>query len=327
MWPSWRASSRESSKHALGARRERNLHGDEAAAAADDLLDLDARFLERDACGENIVENIGQDRGGGGHRFGSRGAHSSAQSAAERIRSTGGGTRGERGSRRARRTHGLEDLRGDTGAFADEAEHDLRGEGARGRVSGSRSGRADAGFHPSIHRTFDLGERRRAGWGRARSARTRARGAARRARSHLLGADEVVAESAGLLLREHHDLDGLLREALRRGRARGEGKRRSVCRRRRRSASDVTRADDFAESRARGTRARPRPRPRSAPRRARSYPSRCSRTIARASGRERRSRGKETTRCREVGRRDVRRKTHLEHRGRRELSASATATR
>ena len=202
--------------------------------------------------------------------------------------------------------------------------------GARGRGGASvdrvRGAPTPDGFHPST-RTFDLGERRRAGWGRARSARTRARGAARRARSHLLGADEVVAESAGLLLREHHDLDGLLREALRRGRARGEGKRRSVCRRRRRSASDVTRADDFAESRARGTRARPRPRPRSAPRGARSYPSRCSRTIARASGRERRSRGKETTRCREVGRRDVRRKTHLEHRGRRELSASATATR
>ena len=139
---------------ALGARGERNLHGDEAAAAADDLLDLDARFLERDACGENIVENIGQDRGGGGRRIGSRGAHSSAQSAAERIRSTGGGTRGERGSRRARRTHGLEDLRGDTGAFADEAEHDLRGEGARGRVSGSRSGRADAGFHQKFHRNL-----------------------------------------------------------------------------------------------------------------------------------------------------------------------------
>jgi hypothetical protein len=35
------------------------------------------------------------------------------------------------------------------------------------------------------------------------------------AATRLLGAHEVVAQAAGLLLREHDNLDGLLREALR----------------------------------------------------------------------------------------------------------------
>mmetsp|Transcript_3026 Transcript_3026/g.11268 ORF Transcript_3026/g.11268 Transcript_3026/m.11268 type:complete len:911 (+) Transcript_3026:148-2880(+) len=87
---------------ALGAGGEGDLHGDEAGAAADDLLNLDARLLEGDA-------------------------------------------------------HALEHLGGDAGALADETEHDL------------------------------------------------------------LGADEVVAEAAGLLLGQHDNLDGLLGEALEHG--------------------------------------------------------------------------------------------------------------
>ena len=43
------------------------------------------------------------------------------------------------------------------------------------------------------------------------------------ARTHLLGADEVVAEAAGLLLGQHDNLDGLLGEALLERREAGEG--------------------------------------------------------------------------------------------------------
>jgi len=51
--------------------------------------------------------------------------------------------------------------------------------------------------------------------------RVRATGA--RARTHLLGADEVVAEAAGLLLGQHDNLDGLLGEALLERGRRGKG--------------------------------------------------------------------------------------------------------
>jgi hypothetical protein len=37
-------------EHALGARGEGDLHGDESGTAADDLLNLDASLLEGDAC-------------------------------------------------------------------------------------------------------------------------------------------------------------------------------------------------------------------------------------------------------------------------------------
>lgn len=43
------------------------------------------------------------------------------------------------------------------------------------------------------------------------------------ARTHLLGADEVVAETAGLLLGQHDNLDGLLGEALLERGRRGKG--------------------------------------------------------------------------------------------------------
>ena len=49
-----------------------------------------------------------------------------------------------------------------------------------------------------------------------------AKGGAGGASAYLLGADEVVAEAASLLLREHHDLDGFLGETLRRWTGRGE---------------------------------------------------------------------------------------------------------
>jgi hypothetical protein len=43
-------------QHALGARREGDLHRHKARAAADDLLNLDARLLEGDACDERAKE-------------------------------------------------------------------------------------------------------------------------------------------------------------------------------------------------------------------------------------------------------------------------------
>ena len=46
--------------------------------------------------------------------------------------------------------------------------------------------------------------------------------------AHLLGTDEIMAEAASLLLREHDDLDGLLREALRARGAAGGGRERRV---------------------------------------------------------------------------------------------------
>ena len=48
-------------EHALGARRERDLDGDKARTAADDLLDLDARVLEIDA---HRLEDLGGDARG-----------------------------------------------------------------------------------------------------------------------------------------------------------------------------------------------------------------------------------------------------------------------
>jgi hypothetical protein len=59
-------------EHALGARRERDLDRDKAGAAADDLLDLDARVLERHA---HRLEDLGGDACGRGRRGrGGRGA-------------------------------------------------------------------------------------------------------------------------------------------------------------------------------------------------------------------------------------------------------------
>ena len=50
-----------------------------------------------------------------------------------------------------------------------------------------------------------------------------AKGGAGGASAYLLGADEVVAEAAGLLLGQHDNLDGLLGEALLERREAGEG--------------------------------------------------------------------------------------------------------
>ena len=82
--------------------------------------------------------------------------------------------------------------------------------GERGRISSGSVGERAGGWM-----TFDLGPRKKrqrvgAVGGRATTGGGRARGGS----THLLGADEVVAETTGLLLREHDHLDGFLGEAL-----------------------------------------------------------------------------------------------------------------
>ena len=110
-------------------------------------------------------------------------------------------------------THALEHLGGDAGTLADEAEHDLRvEEGWEGRqrwgsstfvgTEGGRKGTTALNLDPQI----PGGAPYPTGNG------TSATGAG--ARTHLLGADEVVAEAPGLFLREHNRLDGFLGETL-----------------------------------------------------------------------------------------------------------------
>ena len=119
-------------------------------------------------------------------------------------------------------THALEHLGGDAGTLADETEHDLRvEEGWEGRqrwgsstfvwTKGGRKGTTALNLDPQI----PGGAPYPTGNG------TSATGAG--ARTHLLGADEVVAEAAGLLLGQHDNLDGLLGEALLERREAGEG--------------------------------------------------------------------------------------------------------
>jgi hypothetical protein len=119
-------------------------------------------------------------------------------------------------------THALEHLGGDAGTLADETEHDLRvEEGWEGRqrwgsstfvgTEGGRKGTTALNLDPQI----PGGAPYPTGNG------TSATGAG--ARTHLLGADEVVAEAAGLLLGQHDNLDGLLGEALLARREAGEG--------------------------------------------------------------------------------------------------------
>jgi hypothetical protein len=49
-------------EHALGARGEGDLHGDESGTAADDLLNLDASLLEGDACARTETRDFERAR-------------------------------------------------------------------------------------------------------------------------------------------------------------------------------------------------------------------------------------------------------------------------
>jgi len=86
-----------------------------------------------------------------------------------------------------------------------------RGQNASRSAGRPRGGRTATGLDLKT-RTIVARHRRRGG----------AKGGAGGASAYLLGADEVVAEAASLLLREHHDLDGFLGETLRRWTGRGE---------------------------------------------------------------------------------------------------------
>jgi len=86
-----------------------------------------------------------------------------------------------------------------------------RGQNASRSAGRPRGGRTATGLDLKT-RTIAARHRRRGG----------AKGGAGGASAYLLGADEVVAEAASLLLREHHDLDGFLGETLRRWTGRGE---------------------------------------------------------------------------------------------------------
>ena len=118
-----------------------------------------------------------------------------------------------------RRTHGLEHLGGDAGAFADEAKHDLFDRrGRRGQHVSRSAGRPEGAGPPTgLDLKNDTDYRRP-----SPSDGGCARGGAEGASAYLLGADEVVAEAASLFLRKHHDLDGFLGETLRRWTGRDE---------------------------------------------------------------------------------------------------------
>ena len=196
---------------ALGAGGEGDLHRDKAGAAADDLLNLDARLLEGDAWKSRGGTRVEQSAG--------------LLSLIEfchlaqriRLRECDAGETAALGVL----THALEHLGGDAGTLADETEHDLRvEEGWEGRQRwGSSTFVGTEGWKERHHcpkpRSSPGGAPYPTGNG------TSATGAG--ARTHLLGADEVVAEAAGLLLGQHDNLDGLLGEALLERREAGEG--------------------------------------------------------------------------------------------------------